>query len=422
MCAPALLVENLSFGYQPKDDLVLALDLRIDPGEFVGLIGPNGSGKTTLIGLLSRSLAPKGLIEVNGDDTGALTAKEMARRIAVVPQSLDISFSFNVRELVAMGRTPHLKRFEGERPADRLAIEKAMKATRIGDLANRKVKELSGGEIQRVIIAQALAQEAGILLLDEPTAHLDIGYQLEIMELISELSEGGITVLAVIHDLNLAAAYFKRLVFLRDGRVIADGPTEEVFNSANIQQTFSTPNVVHKNPMTGRLFTTLSGALGPEGAQKRGRIHIISGSGSGAAIMKELSHQGYNLSAGVLNVLDSDEEAARSLGIITALEAPFSSISKEAFVVNKELVDESKVVIISNVCVGKGNFKNLIFLQLALRAGKRVIIVEETPIEERDFVGGRFKDLTGELIREGAVRVGGRAELMEVLKSWGEFV
>lgn len=411
----ALSLEGLSFSYQ-DEAVIKSLSLEIEEGEFVGLIGPNGCGKSTLIKLLAGMAAKRGRITILGKEAARLSAKELAAMIAVVPQGLVIPFSFTVGEVVLMGRNPHIKRFAGYAKEDFSAVQRAMELTKTAQFAERKVTELSGGEFQRILIAQALAQETRIILLDEPTSHLDIGYQLEIMELIKELNASKITVLMAIHDLNLAAAYVKRMVFLKEGRIVADGPTEETFNSATIQKTFLIPSVVHKNPLTGRLYVTASAELAQRNSARGKRVHLISGSGSGASLMKDLSLLGYRISGGVLNVLDSDEEVARALGISTALEAPFSVISKEAFQRGAELMGESDAVVLTDVPVGRGNFKNLGLIRPALRAGKSVFILEETPIERRDFTGGRFKRFIDGILEEGAVKVCSKDDLIAALE------
>ncbi len=423
MAETALSLKEINFGYASGENLI-EVELNIEKGEFIGLIGPNGSGKSTLIKLMAGMTPKKGEIRIFGREVNEMSPKELAKTVAVVPQRLSIDSPFTVRSVVAMGRNPHFGRFGNLTKKDLEAVDRALAMTSIAHLVSRKVTELSGGEYQRVIIAQALAQEAEVLLLDEPTSHLDLSHQLEIMELIKELSLNGKTILVAIHDLNLAAAYARRLIFLRSGRVLADGTLEESFTSQNIFRTFSVPSLVHKNPLTGRLFATYNfdaaksvDANRPAGV---GRIHLICGSGSGAAIMRDLTLMGYEISAGVLNALDSDEEVARALGVPVALEAPFSTISKEAFIFAKELMDEADALIVANIPVGKGNFKNLGLIRPALKAKKPVFILDETPAKERDFCSGRFKGLIDSVLAQGAVRIESKGELMEAVNKWGK--
>ena len=216
----------------------VSLSLRV--GDLVGLIGPNGSGKTTLIRVLSGLLAPKrGHVYLDGQDIRELSRRQIARRVAVVPQGLAMPFAFTAYEMVMLGRTPHVRLLVGVGPRDREVVREAMALTNTDRLAQRLFNELSAGEQQRVIVAMALAQEPQILLLDEPTAHLDVNHQMEILELVKRLNrERHLTVLAAMHDLNLAALYFDRLVLLNEGRVVAMGTPAEVLREENIHQVF----------------------------------------------------------------------------------------------------------------------------------------------------------------------------------------
>lgn len=228
--------DEVSFGYGP----VAVLDrisFDLPAGSLAALIGPNGAGKTTLLSLASGTLRPQwGAVLLDSADLARVPAWARARRIAVVPQSLTIPFAFTVREVVALGRTPYLHPLRGERTADRAAIERALELTDMARFAQRCVHDLSGGERQRVILAIALAQEPELLLLDEPTANLDVAHQLAILELVRELNRtAGLTVLAAIHDLNLAALCFERILALGHGRIVADGPPREVISASLIQ-------------------------------------------------------------------------------------------------------------------------------------------------------------------------------------------
>ncbi len=251
--APLLRAENIDFSYY--NGLVLKqVRLALRPGDLVGLIGPNGSGKTTLLKVLSGVLPPKrGEVYLEGANLRSLSRRQIAREIAVVPQELHVPFTFTAREIVGMGRTPHVRPWRGEGPADRAVVERVMAATQTVGLANRPFNELSGGEQQRVVIAMALAQEPRLLLLDEPTVHLDINHQVEILELLTRLNcEEGLTVLATMHDLNLAALYFDRLMMLNEGEIVAEGTPHEVLHEENIRTVFQANVRVQSHPTRHR--------------------------------------------------------------------------------------------------------------------------------------------------------------------------
>lgn len=226
-----LRVESLSFSYEDVEALS-DIDFEIDSGETVSLIGPNGSGKTTLLKLCSGLLAPEsGSVYLNGTDISTLSFGEIARELAVVEQEHHVGFEFTARELIEWGRLPHRSRLQRWNSADEWAVQNAIDKTRIGSFAHRSIHELSGGEKQRVFLAMALAQEPNVLLLDEPTAHLDIKYQIEILEIVSKLADHGVAVLMAIHDLQLAARVSDRVVVLSDGKLVAQGAPGDVINS-----------------------------------------------------------------------------------------------------------------------------------------------------------------------------------------------
>jgi iron complex transport system ATP-binding protein len=225
-------------------------------GNLIGIIGPNGSGKTTLLKTLSRVLKPAGgLIFLNGTETSKLTPREIARDLAVVPQDTSVNFDFTALEVVLMGRTPHIGRLKKEEEEDRRIALDAMRVTGTIELKDRLITTLSGGERQKVIIAKALAQEPKILLLDEPTANLDIKNQIEIMELINEaVVEKGITAIMAIHDINLAARYCNEMIMLKRGRIFDAGRPKSVLNQKNIREVFGVRSVVNGNPADGSVY------------------------------------------------------------------------------------------------------------------------------------------------------------------------
>ena len=216
------------------------VSLDIDAGERVAIIGPNGAGKSTLLRVVAGLLRPvTGTVELDGDRVDRLDRMAVARRLAVVPQLPLLPFATTVEEVVALGRLPHEHPVRGMRPGDRAAVAAAIERVGVGHLLGRDARELSMGERQLVLLAMAVAQAAPVLVLDEPTVHLDLRHQVEVMELVGDLNaRDGTTILAVLHDLGLAAHFFPRLILLDRGRVVADGAPGDVLAPDRIREVF----------------------------------------------------------------------------------------------------------------------------------------------------------------------------------------
>lgn len=247
-----LRAENLSLSY----DTVLIVDslnLETPTGQITALIGPNGCGKSTLLRGLARLLKPKqGSVLLDGRAIHALPTKQLAKELGILPQAPTAPEGITVRELVAQGRYPHQDWFQQWSQADEDALQKALTLTTLNHLAERAVDTLSGGQRQRAWIAMALAQETDILLLDEPTTYLDLAHQLEVLELLVKLNQEGKTIIMVLHDLNHAAHYADHLVALVAGRVVAQGPAEEVITEQIVRNVFQVESQVIPHPITGR--------------------------------------------------------------------------------------------------------------------------------------------------------------------------
>ena len=246
-----LSIKNLVFSY--RDSPVLKnIDMGLNPSELLGVVGPNGSGKSTLIRCIDGILKPgDGHILLNGKNLSSMGQIEVARHLGYVPQNAPKTFPVTVFDAVLMGRRPHLSWCSGKK--DRGRVVEALKRLCIEHLALRDFNELSGGEQQRVLIARALAQEADVLLLDEPTSNLDIRHQLEVMEIMKQLvSEKGLAAVIAIHDLNLASRYADRVVMMNEGEVFASGTPAEVFTPRNIARVYGVESIVEKK--NGALF------------------------------------------------------------------------------------------------------------------------------------------------------------------------
>lgn len=258
MTTPILSVHDVTFGYgrTPEVRPVLAhVSLDIEPGSVVGVLGPNGSGKTTLLRIMSGVLAPRtGSVSLEGRPLAALSRRDIARRIAVVPQETRATFDYTTLEMVLMGRYPHLGPFELEGAGDLDIARRAMRATGTQSLEHRLFATLSGGEKQRVVIASALAQASDVLLLDEPTAALDLRYQFEVVSVLKTLNaEQGTTIVMSTHDLNLAASLCHRVILLKDGRVLAAGPTSDTLTAAHIRALYDVEADVRFHEGAGHL-------------------------------------------------------------------------------------------------------------------------------------------------------------------------
>ena len=239
MIEPAFQVDGVTV--EARERVILRdISLRLEHGERVALIGPNGAGKSTLLRVLAGILRPTaGRVLLDGVPIGGLARSAIARRLAVVPQQTAFPFSMRVEEVVALGRLPHEAALRGASPADRAAVAAAIERVGLGQLLGRDARELSLGERQLVLLALAVAQAAPVLLLDEPTVHLDLRHQVEAMELLRDLNErDGTTLITVLHDLGLAAHFFPRLIIVDHGRIIADGPPAGVLTDERIRDTF----------------------------------------------------------------------------------------------------------------------------------------------------------------------------------------
>jgi len=392
------------------------IQFTVRNGEFLGILGPNGSGKTTLLKSISRVLKPqKGTILIGEENIYKMKTVDVAKQMAVVPQSTPVSFDFTALEVVLMGRNPHMARFKMEGKKDLDIAKNSMQLTRIWEFADRPVTELSGGERQRVIIARALTQEPQILLLDEPTTHLDISNQLEIMDLIKNLCKTKkLLIVAVFHDFNLAARYCDSIILLNDGKIVAAGKSNETLTSENVKKVFNVDTIVKKHPITGSLHVI---PISRPIIQKHKSliVHLICGGGTGSPVMKTLLDEGYHVTAGVLNLLDTDQETAKLLLVPTTKEAPFSPITDEAHKANLQMISKANVLVVTPTQFGEGNLRNLDAAEMALKEGTPTILLENGSTEERDFTKGKATEYLTKLKNNGAITVKSISELVTFL-------
>lgn len=303
-----------------------------------------------------------------------------------------------------MGRNPYLGRFENPKRDDDLAVKEAMEATKTLKFKNRSVRELSGGELQRVVVARALAQEPRLIFLDEATSHLDIGHKLEIMNLIKDRAKHqNVGILSIHHNLNLAARYCDEIVLLDGGEVHAKGTPKEVLTRAHLRAVYGIEAEIDENPRDGSLYVTPIKRQVME-EDKEEVVHVICGGGSGRVMLKELVEYGYEVTTGVLNVMDSDQKMAEFLDLRCVTEAPFSSISEQKNSENLKLTEEADIVVGTDFAVGPGNLDNLKALLYAANSGKKVLLLERKEFDERNHVGTEGDRIYRELINKNNVK------------------
>ena len=248
-----LSIESLTCGYG-AEPVLNNLSCSIPDGAFTGIIGPNGSGKTTLARAAAKILAPvSGRILLQGRNINDFSIREMSRRIAFLPSSIQVAFPYTTEEFVAMGRFPFAGRYGRFTTDDRSAVEDVIALFDLGPLRNRPLRELSEGERQRILLAQAVAQKPELLILDEPTSHLDIGHQFSIMDILARLNrEEKVTILCILHDLNLAAEYCTRILLLDRDAPVIEGPVGQVLTYTNIERAYKTKVLVYPHPFSGK--------------------------------------------------------------------------------------------------------------------------------------------------------------------------
>ena len=372
---PVVSVRDVAFAYDERP-VLRRISFDLEAGDFAGIVGPNGSGKSTLIDLVDGILRPdEGDVLVAGRSTARYRRRDMAREVALVPQHFDLDFDLAVREVVEMGAYCHGKGVAtGDDARDVLA------RLGVADLADRRFAELSGGEKQLVVLAQALMQRAPLLLLDEPASALDVSHQLRLFDLLRELNADGLTVLCILHDLNLALHYFDKLLVLSGGEVAAFGPPDDVLRPEILESVYGVRAYMHRH--AGRTYLTFSPRLRGE---RRGRVHVVCGGGTGAGLMRQLVDAGYEVTAGVLNALDTDEETGRELGLEMAVEAPFSPVGDEAHADNLALMRDADLIVVTAVPISTGNARNVEAALEVLGDGTPVWV--DAAVLAQDFAG-----------------------------------
>ncbi|WP_350342474.1 ABC transporter ATP-binding protein [Proteinivorax tanatarense] len=382
-------VSNLTVNRGNKN-IISQFDYFFLDGQFTSILGPNGSGKTTLLKAISGLIPYSGSVQVIERELQDINIAKRAEYMAVLPQTTHIESDLTVYEIVSMGRFYKKQQiFQNLSKDDEVIITEAMEMTEVIKLKQRSFLSLSGGEKQRVLLARALAQQPKILLLDEPTASLDINYQIEILKLLKKLqSKMKITIICVLHDIQLAAEFSGQVLLLNDGKVVDFGKPEQVINKENIRRTFNINTYVYWDSFREKL--TLIPIDKEEASDKfLGKIHIIAGGGSAGNILEVLQHKKSELSMGVINIGDSDWHKCKELGIKTITVQPYTPITDDAYKQNVQQISAADFVIFCHTPIGNGNLKNLEALKLANEKGKTIIIVEGEQFTKRDFTDGR---------------------------------
>ena len=392
---------NAAVGYDAP--VVRDVTLSVAPGDMVGLIGPNGAGKTTLLRAVtggSRLLA--GRITVAERDVSTYGSSDLARLVAVLPQTAPTTFAFTARQFVEMGRHAHVSRFGDLSAADHDAVERALELTDTVSLVSRHVDELSGGELQRLTLAQALAQEPSVLLLDEPTSHLDLNHRLQVLDVVRSLANEGLAVLTVFHDLDMAARYSDRLAAVAGGEARRQGSPAEVLTRETLRDVFGVAAVIGTDPVTGSIqvlpVVRASDAL----SGMRPRVLVISGSGSGASAMRLLTLQGFEVRAGALADGDTDAAVALALGSAFRGLEPFARMTESDTEAVSELARDADAVLVVATPFGPDNVGNLTALLSAGAAGRTILAGVLTP--EMDFSRGEAGAAWEHLAAGGARR------------------
>ena len=401
---PLLVYDAADVGYAGRP-VVRGAALSVRAGEVVGLVGPNGAGKSTLLRAITGDAELLGgTLSLAGADASALSALERARIVGVVPQQVTSAFSLPAREFVEMGRHPHLTRFAALSAHDREVVDRVLALTDTARLSQQPTDELSGGDLQRLALAQALAQEPSVLLLDEPTSHLDLNHQLQVLELVRSLAtEQGIAVLAVFHDLDLAARYADRIAVIADGRMGVPDSPGRVITAETLRAVFGVRAVIGTDPVTGSVSVTPVLREGAVPSRRRGRVLVVGGSGVAAPLMRRLVLGGWQVSAAALNAGDADAVIAEALGVEYAALPPFAPMDAAAESRVAGLVAGADAVLVCEVPFGHGNAGNLAAAANAARAGLPVVLVGD--IVGRDFTGGFAEGLWAEAVAAGALLV-----------------
>lgn len=421
MSGPLLQLKGVSVRYGARQALQ-SVSCEFRAGELVALAGPNGSGKSTLfraaVGLVPLA---EGSLAFEGRDAAALSILGRARTAAWMPQEELEGDDITVEEYVRYGRNPYLGGVLPHPDPDPGTVSRALEDTGAREFRWRAVRTLSGGERQKVRLARVLAQETPLLLLDEPTSHLDIGHQLEVLQRVREIARrSGRCVVVALHDLNLAARFSDRIVVLSRGHLVSDGSPQQVLSPTLLQQVWGIDAELRRDArsripyLLPRLPTDLASGRPAQAL----RIHVVAGGGSGLELLGRLIDRGYDLTVGALPLFDSDSELAGELHIPCLEEVPFAPLSQGTLQELRKMLGACEVVIVAAFPVGPTNLANLQEVS-DLGDRKRVLLLRQPAGRAWDFTGGTATALRERILAQGGREVADPAELLVALRDLG---
>ena len=357
---------GLDVGYE-KTAVISGVNIEALKGQIICLLGPNGAGKSTILRTLSGLLAPvNGIVEIDGKNISGVKQKEIARKLSLVLTDSVAPALTTVDELVSMGRTPYTGFMGRLTDDDRRIVAEALETVGAENLRERYYTQLSDGEKQKVMIARALVQEPELIILDEPTSHLDIKHKIEVIRVLQKLAnEKHITCILSLHDIDLALKGCQTVLLVHNGKVVAQGAPEEIVHNGSIQELYD---------ISGAKYNELLGSVELTGS-KSDDIFVTGGNGSGISIYRALSRNGYGLTAGVLHINDADFQVADTICNEVITEAPFEKVSEENADKAFELLKTAKCVVDSGFPIGSGNMENAELLKRAVKMNKPVCSV-----------------------------------------------
>ena len=358
---------DLTVGYGKKS-VVNNINQEFSKGEFISLLGPNGSGKTTILRTLSRLLSPiKGVVRINGLELDAFKQNELAKTLSVVLTQRINPGLVTTREFVALGRYPHtgfLGRLTGQ---DKLKTDEALKMVNANGLADRYFGELSDGEKQKIVLARALAQEPEIMILDEPTLHLDLKHRIEVMSILQKFCrEKGITVIVSLHDVDIALRVSDKVIMVKNGKIMLWGPPEEVLETETISELYD---------LDSARFSKHLGTIEVKSDCRSGSVYVAAGAGKATGMFRLLAKHGFNISTGIIHENDIDFHVARGVGAEVVAEKPFVAVGMENYIRAVNIMEKADHIVDTGVPVHELNKLNADVIRHALKQGKKVFTI-----------------------------------------------